>query len=329
MRDIAVIGAASSIGIRPYDGRDEPRHLDQAPDTLRALGLLDRVEGSDLGNVQAPPYRDFSRTDGTIRNETEVVSYTHALAARIDVALSNGQFPLVLGGDCSIVLASLLAAGRRAGPVGLAYVDGHADFASPQESATGSAASMCLALAVGRGDSELARLAGEGPLARPEVVALIGRRDEGEPYGHGALSRSGVLDIPGKELMEAGGPAIARRALERLARADLGGFWIHVDADVLDAAVMSAVDSPEPDGPGVSELSELLVPLVQEPGALGMQLTIYDPALDPDRSCGRRLVRLLENVLAARNTGRRRKGGDRDRTHLARTRPGGRSRRLP
>jgi arginase len=300
-RQLVLIGASSSIGIRPYDDRDEPRHLDQAPDTLRALGLPERLQASDLGNVRPPPYRDFRRTEGKVRNEADVAGYTHALAARIDAALENGQFPLVLGGDCSIVLASLLAARRRARPIGLAYVDGHADFASPQESATGSAASMCLALAVGRGDSVLARLSGDGPLVQPADVVLIGRRDEGEPYGHEALSRSGVLDIPGKELMEAGGSRIAHRALKRFERADLHGFWIHVDADVLDASVMSAVDSPEPDGPGITELSELVAPLVHHPAALGMQLTIYDPGLDPDRSCGRRLVTLLENVFGRRS----------------------------
>ena len=51
--------------------------------------------------------------------------------------------------------------------IGLAYLDAHADFGTLEESRTGSAASMCLALAVGRGDTVLARLAGS-----PLVVDL-------------------------------------------------------------------------------------------------------------------------------------------------------------
>ena len=101
--------------------------------------------------------------------------------------------------------------------------------------------------------------------------------------------------------METGGIRTARAALDRLVRPGLDGFWIHVDADVLDASVMAAVDSPEPDGPDISQLSELVAPLVQDPAALGMQLTIYDPGLDPDRSCGRRLVTLLENLFGRRS----------------------------
>ncbi len=61
---------------------------------------------------------------------------------------------------------------------------------------TGSVASMGLALAVGRGDTPLARLAGPAPLVRSEDVALIGRRDEGQSYGHEALAVSGILDLP-------------------------------------------------------------------------------------------------------------------------------------
>ena len=70
-----------------------------------------------------------------------------------------------------------------------------------------------------------------------------------------------------------------------------------MDADVINPTVMPAVDSPEPGGPAIKELEGLLTPLVRHPRALGLELTIYDPGLDPDRSCATRLVSLLENVL--------------------------------
>jgi arginase len=306
-RRVAVIGAASSIGIRPYDDR-EARHLDRAPGALRDLGLIERLGAEDLGDATSPPYRDFTRVPGRVRNEADLVAYTRTLAERVAQGVSGGRFALVLGGDCSIILASLFGVGRRSHPIGLAYIDAHADFASPEESQTGSAASMCLGFAVGRGESPLARLAGGAPLVRAADVVLIGRRDGGQPYGHAALSVSGILDISGDVLSGTGGARVAARALERLEKAELHGFWIHLDADVLDPHVMAAVDSPEPGGPGLSELAALLTPLARHPRALGMQLTIYDPALDPARSCGTRLVALLEQVLVfdtadAHNTG--------------------------
>jgi arginase len=298
-RPIAIVGAPSSIGIKPYEN-GEARALDQAPAVYRRLGLVERLGAGDEGDVTPLPYRDFTRPAGHPRNESEMVSYSEALAGRVASLTRQRRFILVLGGDCSIVLGSLLGV-RRAGlqRVGLAYVDGHADFATPMESRTGSVASMCLGLAVGRSESPLARLAGRGPLVRTEDVALIGRRDEREPwYGHDALQASAVLDLPHAAVGTAGYSTAVSAVLERLARADLDGFWVHLDADVLDAAIMPAVDSPEPNGPDLDQLSELLRPLVNHAGALGMELTIYDPRLDPELTCGRRLVELLASVLA-------------------------------
>ena len=77
----------------------------------------------------------------------------------------------------------------------------------------------------------------------------------------------------------------------------MAGFWILVDADVLNPLVMPAVGSPEPGGPGIDELAAFLAPLVSHPKALGMALTLYDPSLDPDRTCAARLVELLETLV--------------------------------
>jgi arginase len=253
---------------------------------------------------------------GRARNEAEVGAYCRSLGERVEEATSDGRFAVVLGGDCSIVLGSLLGARKSAqGSVGLVYVDAaHADFGTPEESHTGSVASMCLALAVGRGETPLARLTGDAPLVNGRDVVLIGRRDAAEPwYGHAALAASPILDIPGAALSDRGVTDVVAAALKRLTSpgSDLRGFWIHVDADVINPTVMPAVDSPTPGGPTIEDLVDLLTPLVRHPRALGLELTIYDPGLDPDRSCGVRLVSLLESVLVLA-------GGLHDRSNMAR-----------
>jgi arginase len=301
-REIAIVGAPSSIGIRPYDS-GEPMQLDRAPGVLRGLGLVQRLGASDLGDVIPPAYRDYVRPPGRVRNEAEVGAYCRKLGERTAAATSNGRFAVVLGGDCSIVLGCLLGARHSAqGSVGLIYIDAHADFGTPEESHTGSAASMCLALAVARGETPLARLAGDEALVFGKDVVLIGRRDSGKPwYGHAALAGSRILDIPGAALRDRGVTDVAAAALLSLtspgSSGEQRGFWIHLDADVINPTDMPAVDSPEPGGPTINEVLDLLTPLVRHPRALGLELTIYDPGLDPDQSCATRLVTLLENLL--------------------------------
>lgn len=300
-RPIVLVGAPSSIGIRPYDDGGQ-RRLDLAPDQLRKSGVA-QLATRDVGDVLPPAYRDFQRIEGKPRNEIGVADYSRALANTVADGAADGSFVLLLGGDCSIVLGALLGA-QRAGKnhLGLAYIDAHGDFATPETSRSGSAASMCLALAAGVGDTPLARLAENHPLVRQEDIVILGRRDDNDPdpwYGQDVITKSPMLDIPDAELRRVGTRATARRALERLTSRHLDGFWIHVDADVIDPLEVPAVDSPEPNGLSVNDLVEILMPLAVHPQALGMELTIYDPQLDPDLMSARNLASLVVRALGS------------------------------
>jgi arginase len=62
---------------------------------------------------------------------------------------------------------------------------------------------------------------------------------------------------------------------------------------------MPAVDSPIPGGLDADQLAQLLSPVVRHPAALGLQVTIYDPTMDPGRTGARLIVELLERSLSA------------------------------
>lgn len=229
--------------------------------------------------------------------------YSRKLAEPIAAAASQGEFVLLLGGDCSILLGALLGLRKAsAAPIGLIYIDAHADFATLSESPSHSACSMNLALAVGRADRPLAHLAGDGALVCGEHVVHIGRRDHAQPeYGHPALASFGVLDLTDAATKSVGIPGVARKALERVAGIG-AGFWIHFDVDVLDPDLMPAVDSPLPGGLDFAQAAELLARLAQHPAALGLQVTIYDPTIDTTGNGATKLVGMLEQAFAA--TGR-------------------------
>jgi arginase len=301
----AILGAPTAIGISPYrDGG--ARRLDLTPGALRELHLVERLRAHDLGDVTSDvPYRDRERPEGRVRNEDDVVAYSQALGSRIAEVSARHEFVVLLGGDCSILLGVLAGLRRARGAVGLAYIDAHADFASLEESPSRSACSMNLALAVGRGyDGPLSHLAADSALVEERHVAHLGRRDEDDTaYGSAALRRSGIADLPARAVRARSPAAAAADALAR-ATAAPGGFWIHLDVDVLDPALMPAVDSPLPDGLSTHELLELARPLIRHPAALGLQLTIYDPTLDPDRRGARLLVDLLAALLGDREAAR-------------------------
>jgi arginase len=89
------------------------------------------------------------------------------------------------------------------------------------------------------------------------------------------------------------------RRLGEFAGSGIDGFWLHVDADVLDDRVMAAVDARQPEGMTADELSRLIAAAVASGACRGMHLSNYDPERDPGLSCGRLLVDILAEGLAA------------------------------
>jgi arginase len=301
-RPLVLLGAPSALGLSPYPSGG-PRGVDQAPSVLRSLGLASRLDATDLGDVvPEAPYRDLERPARGVRNAADVVAFNRRLGARVAEVVQRGYFPLLLGGDCSILLGVLHALREQAGEVGVAYLDAHSDFASLEESRSASACSMNLALAVGR---DPAAAAASDPVVEDAHVVHIGRRDEDDvDYGSAALEASAIMDLPARRVRALGLEAVKALALERLGLAP-GGYWIHFDVDVLDPSVIPAVDSPVPGGFSVDEMTPILGSLVAHPRALGLQVTIYDPKQDPQRTAGQQIV----DLLVAAVTGAARGGG--------------------
>jgi arginase len=219
------------------------------------------------------------------------------LADAIGPVLQRGECPLILGGDCSILLGSMLALKRR-GRFGLLFVDGHADFYQPEVNPNGEAASMELAFATGYGPPLLTNLEQRAPLVRASDTVALGFRDEDEQRRYGSQPLpSDLLAFDLGLIRRIGVSAAAASALERVARPELDGFFIHFDADVLNDSIMPAVDYRLPDGLSWDEGVSVLTMAMRSGRVAGIEVTIYNPALDPDGSAGRALTDMLVAAL--------------------------------
>ncbi|MGP3690074.1 arginase family protein [Streptomyces sp. IBSNAI002] len=293
MPEIAIIEAPSVLGLRPSGVQDLPAALLDA-------GLADHPGAVRAGRVEPPEY-DPRRDPGTgVLNPVGIARYSVRLADAVGAVLDEGRFPVVLGGDCSILLGNLLAL-RRRGRYGLLFLDGHTDFYQPSAEPAGEAASMELALATGRGPRLLADLEGRGPLLRDEDAVAFGFRDSAESDAAGMQPLPPRLHAIGLDAVRAAGAATAaREALARLAHDGSAGHWIHLDADVLDDAVMPAVDYRLPGGLTWQELETVLATALADARAVGFDVTIFNPRLDPEGTIAARLTACLSRALEAR-----------------------------
>ncbi|MGW4031476.1 arginase family protein [Streptomyces sp. NPDC004838] len=295
MRNIVVIDAPSNLGLRPPAPGTVPGCYKLAG-ALREQRIVQRLNAFDGGVVVPPRYDrgDWREGDGVF-NAAAIAAYTPRLADRVEHHVRAGDFPLVLGGDCSIQLGASLAL-RRLGRYGLAALDASADFRHPGNSdRVGAAGGEEVALATGRGQDDLTDLEGLEPYLREEDVRFIGIRDQDEDLAELARLKIPVLTVG--ELREWGAADTVTAVATSLEAEALDGFWVHLDADVLDPLVMPAVDSPDPDGLLPDEVTVILRMLVRSPRCVGMNVTIYDPDLDPEGNAGALLTDLIVAAL--------------------------------
>jgi arginase len=296
-RRISLIAAPTNLGLRPGPDGVVPGTW-KMPDVLLGAGLARALNAVKVGVVRRIAYDEHPQPGTRIRNGNSIRRFSLALANQVLECVRAGEFPIVLGGDCSVLLGSLLGA-RWAGGRGLIHVDGHSDFFHPGNYDTakrlGSVAGMDLALATGRGEPLLTQWPGlDGALVADADALQIGERNargpDYVPAGYSDIAQTAIARISVHQLHTIGLEKTLERVRAHLATRSLSRVWLHVDLDVLDQAVLPAVDSPGTPGLTAAELRVLLRAMMSTHCVIGADFTIYDPDLDPHRRYPQMLV---------------------------------------
>jgi arginase len=279
-----------------------PTGVELLPKALLRHDLAKRLNARHAARLKVPAYHAALDPETLTLNAHSIAQWSPELADAVGEVLDRGEFPVVLGGDCSIVLGPTLALKRR-GRYGLLFVDGHADFYQPEANPNGEAASMDLAFATGHGPALLADIEGLGPLVREEDVFVFGFRDEEEQREYGSQPLpTGLLAYDLAKVRELGVDAASTAAVKHLTRPELQGFFIHVDADCLNDEVMPAVEYRQPDGLTPEELRRTIEIAMASGKAMGIEVTVYNPNLDEDGEAGRKLAQVLADALGSSAT---------------------------
>jgi len=295
---ITLLSAPTNLGLRPPQPGSVPGTR-KAPEALREAGLFRRfvdAGADDAGIVLPGRYVDDDdvRPAGRVRNEAPIVEHARRLALRLGSILDAGNAPLVIGGDCSVLLGIGVALSQRGG-TGLVHVDGHTDFRHPGNSdQCGSVAGEDLAAAVGLHWPAVANIDGLGPYFAPQRAVHIGHRDDDEEADEARRTIGLVISSRDAKARTPGEIAAATAAVTG------AGYWLQIDVDVLDPEIMPAVDSPDPGGLTAPGLTDLLTALA--PGAIGASVTIFDPDLDPEGRYAQVVAEAIATGLARLGT---------------------------
>jgi arginase len=265
------------------------RTSDRTPHAARGVQALAPLIGKRLareprrvgtpGEPRAASYEDDLRDSRGCLLEA---------GGQVDDALSGGNLPVLLAGDCSIALTTLAVALRHRPEAKVLWLDAHGDFNTPDTTSSGFLGGMCLAGACGEWDSGLAE-----PISAERVV-LAGVRDL-DP-GERALLEPSDATVIGASVVET--LVAVQNAL------DGSPIYVHLDLDVLDPAVFPA-QFPAAGGLAPEKLYDLLEAVTEECELVGFEVTAFEAPEDEEecQEAAALALHVLEPLLDATPVG--------------------------
>lgn len=279
-----------------YDERGEG--LGAGPTALIEAGLMDRlraIERELSGPAEAsldPAEREAGRT------AVNIGRLGASTAAHVAAARRANAGVLVLAGDdtASIGVVSGLQQADGAGtPIGLVWLDAHADFNTPETSYSGILAGMPVAILAGLAGPLWRGAAGLAVPIPTDRMLLAGVRQV-DPKEETLLRSTDVRVLHPQDVC-AGGPL--RIAVERLANT-CSLLCLHVDLDVLDPRHVPSASTPAEGGLEIDEVVAAMETVLRTGKVAALSVAGLNPgaAARGERSTATALA-LLERAVAA------------------------------
>ncbi len=284
----------SNLGLKKKEFDIEPG-VKLLPYWLRKHHFHLLIDPNQTFTLAPPDYSMDLDEETGVRNAEKIIVYAKNQAKLLSAYINRDSFALIIGGDCSILIGNALAL-RQKGDYGLFFLDGHTDYLSPELSHSRAAAAMELAIVTGYGHEKLTNILNLKPYIQEKNVWCVGNR-EYDPKVVNEILASDINYFDLNSLRDTGPKNCALQFLQIVDESQLEGFFIHLDVDVLNDNIMPAVDSREKNGLNYAELNDMLGALLSSDKALGIEITILDPNLDPGGKYTMEFISNFVNVI--------------------------------
>jgi arginase len=270
----------------PYDSGNRGARMGAGPEALLDAGLEKalRTTGHTVRTKTA------EITKGSWHAEIQTgFELMRMLATEVRAARQSNRLPIVLAGNCNTAVGTL--AGLGAETTGVAWFDAHGDFNTPETTSSGFLDGTAVAIITGRCWTQLALTIPDFTPVPDDRVCLIGTRDV-DPLERDLLEASLVNVVDPTHLRTNLG-----FALDKI-RERVEAMYVHLDLDVLDAAVARANSYALSGGLTVGDAEYSLSEIRGRFRTAGITLSAYDPAGDADGLAAQAAISLIVSAAS-------------------------------
>lgn len=290
---ISLVGAPLDLGA-------SLRGVSLGPDAIRYAGIKERLERIgyeviDEGNVVVKKEEAFTVPNSNLKNLNVVVDANKELCTKVDKAMKDGNFPLILGGDHSIAIGTIKAVLRNVKKLGVIWFDAHGDINTDKTSPTGNIHGMPVASLLGLGVQDLKEIGGEEFKLDKKNFVFIGSRDLDAPERE-TMKELGMHVFTMHEVDKLGIVAVMEQAI-KIASEGTDGIHVSFDMDVLDPEVAPGTGTKVKGGMAYREAHLSLELIAKTEKLVSAEFVEINPLLDHENMTAEAVVSLAGSLL--------------------------------
>lgn len=286
MKKIDIIDACTDLGVAVDGAALGPEILtedliNKKVDNIHIIHADEDGKEKDKGNKK--------------KNLKKLNEFNIELYNRVLKSIEDKKFPLTIGGDHSLVIASALASIKKNQNLGIIWIDAHGDYNTFKTTITGNIHGLPLAVIDGYEKMYLADFH-NGSFYNPKNTVIVGGRDI-DPLEKENLKDAGVTVFTTEEIRKRGMKAVMEDAIE-IACENTNGMHISYDLDVIDPVICPGVSVPAKDGINLKEAYEAVDEIIKYREKLkSLDLVEYNPLKDIDNKTKIIAKTILESII--------------------------------
>lgn len=291
-KEIKIIGAPFDMGASLFGAR-------LGPEAIRIEGLTEKLADlgftvEDSGNLDIKnDYKNIM--ENNLKNLDLTKEATEKLSSKVYETLEEDKFPLVIGGDHTLVLGSVKGLLKKYDNPGVIYFDAHADINTEKTSLSGNIHGMPMAFLIGEGSEKMRSVGNINKNLKPENIVYIGLRDV-DPGERDYIKNLGIKAYAMEDIDKLGIQKVMEESIDYITK-KADQIHISFDVDSLDPKIAPGTGVKVPGGLTFREAKTALRMVSQIEKIVSVELVEVNPLLDNQNDTAKVAVNLLETIF--------------------------------